>query len=145
MNAKRIFLLLFVILNSCKPPVNKERIKAEIMKTEADFLKMASEKSIPDAFYYFADPDAVIKRENDSLVQGKDAIRNYYKAKKLEGARVDWSPDFVAVSDCGNMAYTYGKYIWKVVDSKDSIVEYKGVFQTIWKRQEDQQWKYVWD
>ncbi|MBK9106897.1 MAG: nuclear transport factor 2 family protein [Saprospiraceae bacterium] len=145
MKFNKFLLLLISGVLSCEAPVNKARIKAEILKTEEDFMKMASEQSISEAFYYFADSNAVIKRENDTLVQGKDAIRRYYEAKKLEGARVEWSPDFVAISDCGNMAYTYGKYIWKIVDSKDSVIEYRGIFQTIWKRQEDQQWKYVWD
>jgi ketosteroid isomerase-like protein len=43
------------------------------------------------------------------------------------------------------MAYTYGKYIWKIKETDSTFVEYKGVFHTVWKRQKDNSWKYVWD
>jgi ketosteroid isomerase-like protein len=43
------------------------------------------------------------------------------------------------------MAYTYGKYLWKVKDTTGKIQEFKGVFHTVWKRQSDGSWKYGWD
>jgi len=45
-------------------------------QTEKAFEKMASEKGLAEAFYYFADENAVIKRGNDSLIIGKENIRN---------------------------------------------------------------------
>jgi ketosteroid isomerase-like protein len=43
------------------------------------------------------------------------------------------------------MAYTYGKYLWKIRDEKGDTTEYRGVFHTVWKRDSEGTWKYVWD
>lgn len=130
---------------ACNPSMDRDAIRKEILDTEKAFEKMASEKGIPAAFYHFADDRAVIKRENDTLIIGKEQIKMYYENQTPEGATVNWTPDFIDVSDCGNMAYTYGKYVWKLTDETGKQLELNGVFHTVWKRQADKNWKYVWD
>ena len=124
---------------------NKEANKKEILQTEKAFEKMTSEKGIAEAFYHFADKNAVIKRENDTLISGNENIKTYYQKKVLKDATVNWTPDFIDVSASGDLGYTYGKFIWKIKGDDGKIVEYKGVFHTVWKRQKDNSWKYVWD
>jgi len=136
--------VIFLLLGFNYPP-GKEDIKKEIYLAEKAFEKMALEKGIAEAFYFFAAENAVIKRENDSLITGKENIRNYYEKRDLKDATVNWTPDFIDVSESGDLGYTYGKYIWKIKDKEGKIVEYKGVFHTVWKRQKDNSWKYVWD
>lgn len=105
---------------------------------------MAAEKSIAEAFAYFAAEDAVIKRENDTLIVGRDDIRKYYE-KGNPNAKVNWAPDFIDVSEDGTMGYTYGKFHWKITNEAGEDAEYKGRFHTVWMRQPDKSWKYVWD
>lgn len=105
---------------------------------------MASEKGIAEAFYYFADDNAVIKRENDTLIKGKENIRIYYDKSNNESSTLNWNPDYIDVSDCGTLAYTYGKYVWKIKDKDGVAKEYKGIFHTVWKKK-DNNWRYVWD
>ena len=106
---------------------------------------MADEKGIAEAFWFYADSNAVIKRNNDSLIHTKEGIRNFYAADFYKSASVKWSPDFIDVSPDGNMAYTYGKYLWQSKDSTGKPLEFSGIFHTVWKRQKDGSWKYVWD
>ena len=115
------------------------------MKAEKDFEKMAAEKGIAEAFWYYAAPDAVIKRQNDTLIKGKDNIKKYYSTDFYKRASVKWTPDFIDISEEGDMAYTYGKYIWHSSDSAGSVNEFAGIFHTVWKKQPDGDWKYVWD
>jgi ketosteroid isomerase-like protein len=84
-------------------------------------------------------------RAGDSIISGKDGIFNYYQMHKNNNATVEWTPDFIDVSDDGTLAYTYGKYCWKIAQEDNTIKEYKGIFHTVWKRQSDGSWKYVWD
>jgi ketosteroid isomerase-like protein len=144
---KAIMFLMTVcfMLVSCEHSKSKEEVKNEIFQTEKAFEKMTSEKGIAEAFYYFADENAVIKRENDTLIVGKENIKIYYENRINNKATVNWTPDFIEVSDCGNLGYTYGRYAWKIEHSDGDTVEYKGVFHTVWKRQADNSWKYVWD
>lgn len=143
---KIVYLLIMLILiSSCKQSVNKEEIQKEIFESEKAFEKMAAEQGIAEAFHFFADENAVIKRENDTLIVGKQNIKTYYEKTDDTNTTVTWTPDFIDVADCGTMAYTYGKYLWKIKQADSTVTEFKGVFHTVWKKQKDNTWKYVWD
>lgn len=146
---KTILPILFIclLLNSCKTDSGDlyKNAKQQIAQAEKDFEKMAAEKGIADAFEFFADSNAVIRRSNDSIIQGKENIRKFYSADFFKAASVKWSPDFVDASEKGDLGYTYGKYIWQSKDSVGKVTENKGIFHTVWKKQKDGSWKYVWD
>jgi ketosteroid isomerase-like protein len=79
------------------------------------------------------------------LIKGKENIRNFYSAEFYKTASVTWSPDFIDVSQNGDLGYTFGKYRWQSKDSAGKVNEFKGIFHTVWKKQNDGTWKYVWD
>jgi ketosteroid isomerase-like protein len=145
MKAFLSIIILTITMASCQNTADQASLEKEIFQTEKAFEKMASEKGIAEAFYYYAAEDAVIKRENDTLIIGKKNIRTYYEKINDEKTTVSWTPDYINMSADGTMAYTYGKYLWKIKDEQGEIAEYKGVFHTVWKKQEDKSWKYVWD
>ena len=140
-----IFLLLFLACEPQKELPDPAKLKQEIVDAEAAFAKMAADKGIAEAFYTFAAEDAVIKRQNDTLIMGRAAIRQYYSAPFYQSAKVEWKPDFVEVSTQGDLAYTYGKFTWSSQDSTGKVSKTSGVFHTVWQRQADGNWKYVWD
>ncbi len=133
------------LLSSCSGPADPEALKKEVFAAEKAFEAMAAEKGIAEAFAWFAAEDAVIKRGNDSIISGKEGIRNYYSLANLTRATVSWTPDHIDVSDDGTLAWTYGKFVWKVVRSEGDTAVSRGIFHTVWKRQSDGNWKYVWD
>ena len=152
MKKQSIIFLPLLMLISCSSPDNRkknnfgnENAKQEIAKAEKDFEEMAADKGIAEAFYFFADSNATIKRQNDTLIHGKEAIKNFYSAPFYQKATVKWSPDFVQASKNGDLGYTYGKYVWSSIDSLGKPISFSGVFHTVWKRQDDGSWKYVWD
>ena len=121
------------------------KLKLEVETTERNFEKMCLEKGITNAFHFYADSNAVINRGSDSLIYGKEAIRHFYEKKNYTGATVKWKPDFIEVSGDGTLAYTYGNYVWKLKKEDGSVSEFTGIFHTVWKKQKDGSWKYVWD
>lgn len=144
------FLLCFtviVFIGSCsnRKGDSEETARQEIAQAEKEFEKMAEDKGMAEAFSFFADSNAVIKRQNDTLIKGKEGIRNYYSAGYFEKATVSWSPDFIEASPDGLFGYTYGNYIWRSKDSTGNITASKGIFHTVWKKQKDGSWKYTWD
>jgi ketosteroid isomerase-like protein len=142
-----IFLLTAILMTSCKNTLvsEKENTIKQIALAEKEFEQMAATKGIAEAFTFFADSLAVIKRGNDSLIKGKEGIRNFYSAGYFKKASVKWSPDFIEVSEDGKMGYTYGKYVWTSTDSTGARTSSAGIFHTVWKKQADNSWKYVWD
>jgi ketosteroid isomerase-like protein len=143
-----IVLWLFTIFFACsskKETKSLSGLKEEVIQTEKEFAALAKKSGIRDAFYYFADEIAVIKRGNDTLITGKENIREFYQNPKFKNFDLSWAPDFADVSEDGTLGYTYGKYILKIKDENGDTSEYTGVFHTVWKRQENGSWKYVWD
>jgi ketosteroid isomerase-like protein len=132
---------------SCNTNTNnlREEAKTGIANAEKDFEKMAAEKGIQEAFWYYADSTAVIKRGNDSIIRGRDGIKNFYSPSYFKTASVKWSPDFIEAAQKGDMGYTFGKYKWQSKDSTGKVKEANGIFHTVWKKQTDGSWKYVWD
>jgi ketosteroid isomerase-like protein len=134
---------------ACSMPANKDSIEAwkkEVLNTELAFANMAKEEGVPAAFNYFAAEDAVLLR-GETLLQGKSAIATHYEKNKAlwEKAKLDWKPDFIDVSKSGDLAYTYGSYAFSAPDSSGVESTSRGVFHTVWKRQDDGSWKFVWD
>lgn len=142
-----VLISFYSLVSSCQQQQENQSVKAKeaITKAEKDFETMTAEKGIAEAFWFFADSNAVIKRGDDSIIRGKEAIRNFYAAAYFKTASVKWSPDFVDASEDGTMGYTYGQYVWQSKDSSGKINEAHGVFHTVWKKQVDGNWKYVWD
>jgi ketosteroid isomerase-like protein len=139
-----LFCLVFCSCKLSNPDLNEEA-KKEIGLAEKNFAKMASEKGIAEAFWYYADSNAVIRRSNDSVIRGREAIRNFYSSEYFREASVTWSPDFIDAAENGDFGYTFGKFKWVSKDSSGKINESKGIFHTVWKKQKDGSWKYVFD
>ena len=119
-----------------------ETWKHEIMDTELRFSNMAQKEGMNTAFLAFVADDGVLLR-NDKLIKGKDSIKSYMKNSNSKG--LAWKPDFVDVSSSGDLGYTYGEYTYTYQDSLGNDVASKGIFHTVWKRQQDGSWKFVWD
>lgn len=124
---------------------NTTRLIETIRKTEKQFETDLNTSGAAMAFEKYAAPNAVIKRQNDSLIYGPQAIRQYYSNDIYKKAHATWSPDYIDISNDGTMAYTYGKYHWKMTNPSGETNEFSGVFHTVWKKQADGSWKYVWD
>ena len=143
------FILFFLCLNACKMADNTARmelLKNEVLQSEQAFAEMALAKGVPEAFKHFAAEDAVLLR-GETIIKGSEDIGAYYDNNKAfwEKATLEWTPDFIDVSGSGDLAYTYGHYTFSSPDSSGLEQVSSGVFHTVWKRQEDGSWKFVWD
>lgn len=136
-----------LILSACQPPAkpDKAQIKAEITQAEHAFRDSVNARGAEAAFVAFAAEEATIRRENDTLIHGKAAIARYHQTPFYKTAKAQWEPDFIDVADDGSMAYSYGRYRWDYPDSSGQMQSFGGGYLTIWKRQADGSWKYVWD
>ena len=54
-----------------------------------------------------------------------------------------WEPDFADVAKSGDLGYTWGRYTYTSFDSTESPS--CGFYVTIWKKQLDGSWRFVFD
>ena len=145
---KIVFIVIFIstIIFGCQKDGNaiRERSKREIAQTEKEFEAMAASKGLAEAFSYYAADSGIVKRR-ESFCIGKENIRKNYESWTYKEVSLKWSPDFIDASLSGDLGYTYGKYAFSAKDSAGKVVEDKGYFHTVWKRQSDGKWRFVWD
>jgi ketosteroid isomerase-like protein len=144
----QIFLLVvltFLSCNSVPDSGSMDKWKQEIMDVERDFASMAGEEGIREAFLHYAADEAVLMR-NDKLIFGRQQmVEHFGESEPLQDESLTWEPDFVDVSASGDLSYTYGKFVYSYTDSAGISVEHRGIFHTVWKRQADGSWRFVWD
>lgn len=147
MKTSSLFLLLSTILfQGCTGPdamKSREKFKSELFAVEEDFSAMAQSEGIAKAFVFFAADSAVLLRKN-KLVKGKASIQSQY-ASLPAGVTLKWKADFADVAASGDLGYTYGKFTYTSTDSLGKITRNEGIFHTVWKRQPDGKWRFVWD
>lgn len=141
-----ILSTLFIIIQSCTTVQKQdpESLKEEIAQAEKAFNDYAAEHGVKEAFLTFAHENAVLNRR-DSIIAGKEAIANYFDNQTLKNVSLQWKPDFIDVSFSGDMAYTYGKYTFSAIAPDSTTINASGIFHTVWKRDENGEWKYVYD
>jgi len=118
--------------------------KTEILNTEVAFARLVRDKGMKAGFLAYASDDAVLNR-NNHLIKGKQAMAAYFDRIKLRNIRLDWYPDFIRVSDAGDLGYTYGRYTFAATDAEGKPVTDTGIFHTVWKKEADGRWRFVWD
>ncbi|WP_224487900.1 YybH family protein [Robertkochia flava] len=138
--------MFFICCSSMHAQVelDTENTVREIFAVEAAFQQMTENEGIAGAFRFFAADDAVLNREN-ILIKGKDAIYNYYDKERFEHVRVTWTPENVEVSKSEDLAFSYGRYQWIMTDDQGREQQLTGIYMTVWRRQENGEWRYIWD
>ncbi len=148
MHKQAIIAFLFLIfLTSCKnhkTEKNVEKWEKEILQVEQDFNDLAQKIGLADAFYTYAATDGVI-RKNGKLIEGKAAIQKWIKNDTRPYQTLTWKPTFVEVSNSGDLAYTYGDATFAFIDSQGDKKVKTSIYHTVWKRQKNGEWKFVWD
>lgn len=123
---------------------DKEALKEEVRAAENAFARMAGTDGVAAAFAHFAADDVVLLR-GKHLIRGKAAMQEYFNATTLTDIQLGWEPEFVDVANSGELAYTYGPYTFSALDTAGNPVKDNGYFHTVWKKQSDGSWRFVWD
>lgn len=145
-----LLLTALALAWSCRPAPSPgkaevaEQARREIRQAEAAFAAMAEAQGVPAAFLAFAADSAVLNR-NNRIIRGKAAIQSYFGQSPLREVSLKWAPEFVEAAAAGDMGYTYGPYQFSAIDTAGQKIEAEGVFHTVWQKQADGTWKYVYD
>ncbi len=142
-------ILFSIMIFGCEPIDSENEIekwKNEIIQTEEAFCEMVAKQGIPKAFLFFAADEAVLMRDN-KLIIGREALKGSFEDSMLNFEQISlvWKPDFVDVSASGDLGYTYGNFVYTTSDSIGVSTDFEGVFHTVWKRQPDGNWRFVYD
>jgi ketosteroid isomerase-like protein len=135
-------ILLFT-LTGCKTNKNEDA-RNHILAVEKAFNQMAAEQGVKEAFLEFAADSAVLNR-GGSIIKGKSEIESYFDSQTMRDVRLEWMPEFVDVAESGDLGYTYGPFTFFGISAEGDTIQSSGIFHTVWEKQDDGSWKYVYD
>ncbi len=131
-------IVLVVSLLSCETDVRE----LSAFETDYEFSHFAMKEGFDQAFIKYAADSAVLLRGCSAPIVGKELIRGFYKGYQ-ENMKLTWEP--IKSEESGMLAYTYGKFLYSVRVTADSVVKKSGHYITIWKKQSDGSWRYILD
>jgi ketosteroid isomerase-like protein len=116
-----------------------DQSKKEIISADLAMSDLAVKDGFHKALLAYADDSVVKPAEGEFPVIGKEALTKYW-AGKNDITTITWEPFRAEAAKSGEMGYTLGN--WKFV-TRDSV--FYGFYYTIWKKQQNGQWKFVVD
>lgn len=118
-------------------PVNQAVLKQQVIATERAFARSMADRNHV-SFSSFISTEAIFL-STDKPLYGKQEITNAWKRFfESPAAPFSWEPAIVEVLESGNLAISTGP----VRDSKGKIL---GTYTSIWRREESESWRIVFD
>ncbi|MEE9441729.1 MAG: nuclear transport factor 2 family protein [candidate division Zixibacteria bacterium] len=114
-----------------------------LLHTDREFAKLALENGARAAFDYYMADDARIYAAGIEPRVGRDSILSLFP--KIDNDILNWEPYFADIAASGDLGYTLGKYKSTHIDDSGKASATYGNYVTIWKKQPDGQWKFVFD
>ncbi len=128
-----------------QPPDTRAADEAAIRAAVIEWSNAAQAKDVNKAVSFYAD-DAMQFADKGPLVEGKDSIRTGWEQMlALPGPGLTFATTGVEVARAGDMAYEYGTYDFATKDRKGKIIDEKGKYVVVWKKQADGSWKVAAD
>jgi ketosteroid isomerase-like protein len=117
----------------------------DVLATDRAFAAAAKARGARAAFTEYADPQAIMFRPGVGPVKGVEAIGRTFE--EPAAATPAWEPEAAEVSASGDLAYSWGPYVWTPVPGGplEGKPPATGYYVSIWKKQPDGRWKWVVD
>ena len=143
MNKQTLLILVGAFIAGCTSS-HSEKNQNDILAAEQAFTQMAAEQGVKVAFLEFAADSAVLNR-GGRIIKGKSEIESYFDSQTMQNVQLQWTPEFIEVSESGDLGYTYGPFTFFGISADGDTIQSSGIFHTVWEKQEDGSWKYVYD
>lgn len=126
-------LLPFLTLSTIVAQVPKS-----LADTERAFARMAQERGTSPAFSAFFASDGIVFKPRPTSAHA------VHDGKPDDGSRLQWEPEFAAVSGSEDLGWTTGPWTWRqqAADAKPAA---HGHFVSVWRKQADGTWKVALD
>ncbi|MEX0326556.1 MAG: sialate O-acetylesterase [Puniceicoccaceae bacterium] len=126
--------------------VMEENFSASVLyDIDRAFSARAQEVGTAQAFTEFAAEDAVMYRDGSEPIMGREAIGQVLSGDK--GSLV-WEPVAGDIAASGDLGYTRGKFVYHTApgpDGQPPVGPFKGYYTSVWKKQADGSWMWVYD
>jgi ketosteroid isomerase-like protein len=118
---------------------------AQIMKADADFAQAVAGKD-RERFLSFLTDVTTFNGGSASELHGRDAVmKEWNDFFTADGPTLSWTPARGEVVGAGDLGYTTGRSLFRGKGADGKMVERRGEYLTVWRKQRDGSWKVIFD
>jgi ketosteroid isomerase-like protein len=123
----------------------KDSLKVALMNVDKKWSDLSQKKGFYRSRLDFLTENSIDIPENKMPVEGKKNIIEYVLTHKDTTVDVMWTPLRAEVAASGEIGYTYGGWTMKYKTKANTDTTAFGSYITIWHKQPDGSWKYIFD
>lgn len=138
-----IAIAVFILLNTLSCGSKSVSHNLSLSETDRYYSTISEKKGRNAAFMAMFDSSAVMLIDNQMPIQGIKSISNHLKELNDHSFVLSWSPMHEYQSASADLGYTYGIYLAKDKCKGDTLEQ--GTYVTIWKKDNNGNWKAVLD
>src|SRR5262245_61915714 len=117
----------------------------QIVKSDAAFAQSVAEKNREKFLTFIADVTTFNGGTANEL-HGREAVMKAWSDFFApDGPTLSWTPSKGEVIGAGDVGYTTGQSVFRQKDPSGKVLERRGQYVTIWRKQADGSWKVVFD
>ncbi len=134
-------IIAAILFSSCSSQHNDSSKQAaeQIKSADLAMSDLATKEGFYQALLKYADDSLIIPREGKLPMIGKTEVEKGWAEKSML-KELTWKPLRAEASQSGEMGYSFGYAIYQ---GKDTTTYTN--YCTIWKKQKDGSWKFVYD
>lgn len=115
----------------------------KLMDLDTKFSAMSKQEGAAKAFAAYFEDGATIAKNGGGFLHGLPAIVSDMEQGGLYS--LSWRPLGGYLATGSPMGFTYGRYVYEATDFEGNIVTSHGKYVSIWRKQQDGQWKIIFD
>ena len=123
--------------------VDPQRAREALMQVDRLFSEVSVKHGTREAFDMFMADSAIMLADNYNPITGREAILAHFPVEAE--TTLEWEPLFADASGSDDLGYTIGRWTYRSLDSAGAEQTAQGHYVTIWKKQANGSWKYVFD
>lgn len=135
------FILIFIFFIPFVSTAQEKDTLETLFALDREFVQYRLENGTYKAFAKYLADDAVTLPPGEAPKVGLEAILR--DAGDKPNTTVTWEPSAGDISD--NMGYTWGLFSINTAQDDGSVNKQHGKYASVWKRQENGEWKIVID
>ncbi len=139
---KAMLLLVLSFFTATLVAADRSALRSEIMKVEHDFNQYCVEHGRLAGWMEYITDDAFLMNRR---TVGREEARASFASEEKDTSTLTWEPSYADVSVSGDLGYSWGIWISRGDGPDGKPAERRGIYLTIWRKQADGRWKFVFD
>jgi len=145
-----VIALLATSCQNCKKTdsanaINKDSVKAVLVSMDKKFCDSSRKNGFNSARMQLVAENAIESGEGSMPLEGKKAIADFNATHPDSSFTLVWKPLRAEVGASGDLGYTFGGWTLTTKTKAGHDTALYGAYITIWEKQADGTWKYVYD